>query len=100
MSTALAEFGGSVFRSTQVDLRGDAGCCTITFRNLLRELLRIVVAHKIDSAPAETAAGHASADEAWQPFGGLDHNIEFPTTDFIKIAKAPVGVAHQFPYRR
>ena len=52
-------------------------------------------AHQVDGAAAEAAAGHASAAESRQAFGGVDHGVEFAATDLIEIAQAGVRLAHQ-----
>jgi hypothetical protein len=85
---------------TNMNLGDDSGAVGVTLAERNSELSRVLALDKIDGASAEAASGHASADEAGQTFGRLDHNIEFLATDFIEIAKAVVGLAHQFPYRR
>jgi len=73
---------------------------SITFGNLLREVLGMFFAHEVDRASSETTSSHASTTEAWQAFGRFDHDVEFPATDLVKIPQAVVRLAHQLPYLR
>src|SRR5437667_2844017 len=90
----LDELSGPVFSRTDVNLRANSRRQTIAFGDVLREVICIFFVHKINRASAKTTSGHTPTAETGQAFGGLDHDVEFPATDLIKVAEAVVGLAH------
>lgn len=92
----LADFPGSVFSGTKINLGIDSGLPPVALGDLFDKVSGVFFADKVNGAAAKAAASHASTAKTGQVLRGFHHDVEFPAANLVKIAQAGVRVAHQF----